>query len=90
MNNLRAFEEFNNVDPYGEEKWNDVKEETLDGVFSVISQHYEGYAPTLVIADSKEEAFQKYNDWVDTEPHGIYTPRQCEDIDHVFEAKALK
>lgn len=90
MENLRTYEEFSPVDPYGEENWQDIEEKTIEGFYSVISRGCDGYQSKLVIANSKEEALELYNEWASTKPYGVYTPDQCEGLEHVHQAKAIQ
>ena len=48
------------------------------------TDHYE-YGLTNVKADSKEEAFNKLNNYLATYPDGGYTAMPCEDVKYVHE-----
>ena len=50
--------------------------------------HYE-YGSTTVKANSKEEAFNILNKYLETKPNGAYTALPCESIDDVYELHVL-
>ena len=57
-------------------------------IFSVMhkqfcTDHYE-YGHTHVKATSKQEAFDKLNYYLSTQPDGGYTDMLCEDVKYVF------
>ena len=52
------------------------------------TDHYE-YGSTIVKANSKKEAFEILNKYLETKPHGAYTALPCENIDDVYELHVL-
>lgn len=67
--------------------------EVIDGYYAVIHRHYATdhyeYGRTIVKASSKQDAMDKLNEWISTNPYGVYTPKPCEDISKVYELNAL-
>lgn len=65
----------------------------LEGYYNVVHEQYATdhftYGTTIVEASSKEEAMEKLNSFLATNPFGVYTPLPCTSIKHVTPLKVI-